>query len=98
MLVAKLHWLLARDVLIRPVSGTRESNHCSHSQSCQEQSAKHTQSGNEVRAAVKNLRHFRFALVRRSALGRSATLGDPPILTGKCTPGFRRAELSNKNF
>ena len=67
MLVAELHRLLSRDVLARPVRRARHGENGEQRQAQQKQRREHTESRDVVGAAMKNLRHVRFALWRGSA-------------------------------
>jgi hypothetical protein len=59
MLVAELDGLLARHVLARHIGRTGDSEHRDQRQSSQKNSGEHTEPGDEVRTAMKNLGHVR---------------------------------------
>jgi hypothetical protein len=64
VLVAELDRLLARDVLVRQIRSAGQTHHTTKSQSREERAKKDTDLGDEIRAAVKNLGHVKFALLR----------------------------------
>jgi hypothetical protein len=64
MLVAELDGLLARDVLIRQIRCPRQTHDPTKRQSSEQRAKKDTHFGDEIRAAVKNLGHVNFALLR----------------------------------
>jgi hypothetical protein len=74
MFVAELYRLLAADVLVRPIGSPRDSNHAAHAQPGYQQSSEHTESSDKVRAAVKNLRHFRFCTCAAERPGKERFL------------------------
>jgi hypothetical protein len=63
MLVAELHGLFTRDVLVGRIRGTCERKDSNKCQAPKKGGRKYAESGDEVRATVKNLGHVIFALV-----------------------------------
>src|SRR6266487_2427142 len=98
MLVAELHRLLPVDVLLRHVRRARHREDRDKRQPDQEKSGEDTESGNEVSASMKNLRHLIFALWW-GALKKGATVSASHVLTGKCRPRIVcDAIVSTKTF
>jgi len=62
--VAELHRLFPRHVLPRHIGRTGHRDDRDERNSDQEESRKHTESGDEIRTAMKNLGHVRSALFR----------------------------------
>ncbi|MGH9552678.1 MAG: hypothetical protein ACRD3W_25085 [Terriglobales bacterium] len=62
MLVAELHGLLARNVLISPIRRAGYPQNAQESQRTQKRSRDQTKPGNKIRAAMKNLGHIKVAL------------------------------------
>jgi len=62
--VAELHRLLARDILIRGIGRASDPQHACESKPGEKNCRKHTEPGNEIRAAVKDLGHVNLALLR----------------------------------
>jgi hypothetical protein len=60
--VAKLHGLLARDILIRGIGRASDPQHACESKPSEKNCGKHTKPGDEICAAVKNLGHLFVAL------------------------------------
>jgi hypothetical protein len=60
--VAELHRLLARDILIRGIGRASDPQHSRECEPSQKYSGEHTESRDEIRAAVKNLGHVIVAL------------------------------------
>jgi hypothetical protein len=91
MFVAKLHRLLARNVLPGHVRRTRNREHSQKRQPDQKQSRKDTKSGDEVRAAMKNLRHVRLLHSgrERGQKGLCISRKTVPRIAGKCKPGAK---------
>jgi hypothetical protein len=58
--VAELDRLLAHHVLVRQVGGAGKPQHSREAQAGQKKPEKDTESGDEIRTAVKNLRHVNF--------------------------------------
>ena len=65
VLVAELHRLLARNVLVRRIGRTRQPQNAHEPQSDQKNSREQTESGDKICAAMKNLGHVSVALLRR---------------------------------
>src|SRR6266568_8096963 len=98
MLVAELHGLLPVDVLLRHVRRACHREDRDKRQPDQKKSREDTESGNEVRASMKNLRHLIFALWW-GALRKGATVSASHVLTGKCRPRIVcDAIVSTKTF
>src|SRR5258708_31328249 len=64
VLVAELDGLLARDVLVRQITSAGQAHHTPESQGCEQRPKKDTEPRDEIRTAVKNLGHVKFALLR----------------------------------
>ena len=64
VLVAELDGLLARDVLVRQIRSAGQAYHAPESQGCEQRPKKDTEPRDEIRTAVKNLSHVKFALLR----------------------------------
>jgi hypothetical protein len=64
--MAELHGLFAYKILARHVGGTCDRKHGNERQSDQKKRRKHTKTGDEVRASMKNLGHVSGALGRGS--------------------------------
>jgi hypothetical protein len=64
MLVAELNGLFAGNVLVRQIGSAGQSHDSAERQGGQQRTKKDTHPGDEVRTAVKNLRHVNFALLR----------------------------------
>jgi hypothetical protein len=62
MLVAELNGLFPRNVLIRPVWRARNPQNAQKAHRSQKRSRDQTESGNKIRAAMKNLGHVSVAL------------------------------------
>src|SRR5260370_42680716 len=60
VLVAELDWLLSHYVLVRQIRRPREPQHSCQRQTRQKEAKEHTEPGDKIRAAVKNLRHVSF--------------------------------------
>src|SRR6266849_1757636 len=88
MLVAELHRLLTGNVLPRHVGRARHREHGYKRHSDQKERRKHTETRDEIRAAMKNLGHVCSApcegALRKGAAGRA-----PLELTRKCKPRSR---------
>jgi hypothetical protein len=65
MLVAELHGLRARNVLVCGIRRTRQPQNTDESQPNQENSREQTESRDKICAAMKNLGHISVALLRR---------------------------------
>src|SRR6266849_4549786 len=86
MLVAELHRLLAGNVLPRHVGRARHRKDSDKRHSDQKKRRKHTESRDEIRAAMKNLGHVCSALCG-GALRKGAAVRASLELTRKCNPG-----------
>ena len=86
MLVAELHGLFTRDVLVGHVRGTCERKDSNKCQAPKEKSGKYAESGDEVRATVKNLGHVIFALMLWNAPEEGSCLIVHHVLTRECVP------------
>jgi hypothetical protein len=64
VLMAELDGLLARDVLVRQIRSAGQAHHTPESQGCEQRPEKDTEPRDEIRTAVKNLSHVKFALLR----------------------------------
>jgi hypothetical protein len=62
--VAELDGLLARDVLVRQIRSAGQTHHTAKGQGRKQRAKKDTDLGDKIRAAVKNLGHVKFALLR----------------------------------
>ena len=76
MLVAELHGLLARLILVGQIWRTCGSQNSRERQSHQEKRRENTEAGDEVCAAVENLCHFNVCTLAASAPGGSRNLRD----------------------
>jgi hypothetical protein len=85
VLVAELNGLISRYILIRQNGRTRRHENACQRQTRQEKRRKDTEPGDEIRAAVKNLRHVYVCTLEVSAPEGSGYLGDQ-ILSGMCGP------------
>src|SRR6266536_2918257 len=96
--VTEMHRLLPVDVLLRHVRRARHREDRDKRQPDQEKSGEDTESGNEVSASMKNLRHLIFALWW-GALKKGAAVSASHVLTGKCRPRIVcDAIVSTKTF
>src|SRR5579871_804334 len=86
VLVAELNWLIARDILIRQVRRARSEEHTRQSNAGQKHTCKDTESRDEVRASMKNLRHVYVCTLKVSAPGGSENLGVHQLQSGLCEP------------
>ena len=85
VLMAELNGLITRYILIRQNRRTRRHENTRQRQTRQEKRRKDTETGDEIRAAVKNLRHVCVCTLEVSAPEGSGYLGDQ-ILSGMCGP------------
>lgn len=83
--VAELNGLITRYILIRQNRRTRRHENTRQRQTRQEKRRKDTETGDEIRAAVKNLRHVCVCTLEVSAPEGSGYLGSQ-ILSGMCGP------------
>src|ERR1700676_1433995 len=86
VLVAKLHGLLAGLILVRQIRRARGSQNHRQPQSDQKQRRKDTESGEEVCAAVKDLRHFKCLHFGGERSGREQKAVRPPSPNRMCKP------------
>jgi hypothetical protein len=86
VLVAKLHGLLARLILVGQIRRTCGSQNSRQRQSHQKKRGEDTEPRDEVCAAVENLRHFNICTWAVSAPGGSRNLCVHQVLTGMCKP------------
>ncbi len=75
VLVTELNRLIARYVLIRQIGRTRRQQNPCQRQTRQKERGKDTETGDEIRAAVKNLRHVYICTLKVSAPEGSGNLG-----------------------
>jgi hypothetical protein len=94
MLVAELNGLITHDVLVRQVRRARSQQDTRQRQTRQEKRREDTETGDEIRAAVKNLRHDYICTLEVSAPGGSGNLGVHQNLSGMCKPESKIDALS----
>jgi uncharacterized protein len=99
MLVAELNGLITHDVLVRQVRRARSQQDTRQRQTRQEKRREDTETGDEIRAAVKNLRHDYICTLEVSAPGGSGNLGVHQNLSGMCKPESKIDAMSfQQNF
>lgn len=86
MLVAELNRLITGYVLVRQIRRARCQQNARQRQTRQEKRREDTEAGDEIRAAVKNLRHDYVCTLEVSAPGGSGNLGVHQNLSGMCQP------------
>jgi hypothetical protein len=87
MLMAELYRLRSRNVLIRRIGRTRQSQNAGKRQPNQKNGREQTKSRNEIRAAMKNLGHVCVALLRRPLPEGAEAWRLRGVMAGKCVPG-----------
>jgi hypothetical protein len=73
MLVAELNRLIAHDILVRQIRRARSQKDARQRQTRQEKRREDTETGDKIRAAVKNLRHDYICTLEVSAPEGAAT-------------------------
>jgi hypothetical protein len=97
--VAELNRLITYNVLIRQIRGARRQKDAGQRQTRQKSRRKDTETGDEIRAAVKNLRHVYLCTLEVSAPGGSGNLGVHQNLSGMCKPESKFDAMSfQQNF
>ena len=97
--VAELNRLITRYILIRQIGSTRRQEHSCQRQTRQKKRRKDTETGDEIRATVKNLRHVYVCTLEVSAPGGSGNLGVHQVLSGMCRPESKFDAMSfQQNF
>ena len=86
MFMAKLHGLLAENILPRKIWRASERQDSRKRQSRQKNRGEQAETGNKIRAAVKNLGHIRVALWRVPPFSRGGNRETPPSITGSAGP------------
>jgi hypothetical protein len=89
MLVAELNRLITHDILVRQIRRARSHKDTRQRQTRQKKRRKDTETGDEIRAAVKNLRHVYVCTLEVSAPRRNDNLGVHQNLSGMCKPGVQ---------
>ena len=87
MLVAKLHGLCTRNVLVRRIGRARQPQNADEPQPNQKKSREQTKSRNEIGTAMKNLGHVSVALWRKSLREGPKAWRLRYVMAGKCAPG-----------
>jgi len=88
MLMAELHGLRARNVLVRGIRRPRQPQYADEPQANQKNSREQAESGNKICASMKNLGHVSVALFcegpsREGAKAQRLRV----VMAGKCVPG-----------
>jgi hypothetical protein len=84
--VTELNGLITDHILVRQIRRARRQQDTRQSQSRQKRRRKDTETRDEIRAAVKNLRHVYVCTLEASAPGGSGNLGVHQNLSGMCQP------------
>jgi len=99
VLVAELNRLITGYVLVRQIGRARRQQDARQRQTRQEKRREDTEARDEIRAAVKNLRHVYVCTLEVSAPRGSGNLGVHQNLSGMCQPESKIDAMSfQQNF